>query len=179
MLKILAIDPGYDRCGLAVLKKDRGEQLIFSDCLTTRSGDPYPERLLAIGQGIERALTRHQPDLVAVEKLFFAANRKTAGRVSEVRGLIIYLAAKHDLPVVEYTPLEIKETVAGFGRAGKKQVAEMVARLIKLPVKKYLDDELDAVAVGLTAAARYLPAAGQGGYPHLNRKTIAKEYPLC
>lgn len=163
---ILAIDPGYDRCGVAVLEKtNRGEKLLFSTCVITHPGDPYETRLLTIGQTIAKYLDEWQPDLVALEKLFFATNQKTATKISEVRGAILYLAAKHGAEIVEFTPLEIKQTVTGFGQASKKQICEMVPRLIKIETKPRHDDEFDAIAVGLTAAALY---------PHLASKTVAK-----
>jgi crossover junction endodeoxyribonuclease RuvC len=153
---ILAIDPGYDRCGVAVIKKTpHGETLLYSNCITTAAGDDYPERLKQVGTEIEKQIIKWQPDLVALEKLFFAANQKTATKVSEVRGVLIYLTAKHGKELAEYTPLQIKQTVAGFGQANKKQVTEMVKRLIKLETKPKHDDEFDAIAIGLTACAHF------------------------
>jgi crossover junction endodeoxyribonuclease RuvC len=153
---VLAIDPGFDRCGVAVIKKGaRGETLLFSTCITTNADDDYSERLLAVGREIEKQIIKWQPDLVALEKLFFTTNQKTATKISEVRGMIIYLVAKQGKELVEYTPLQIKQTVAGFGQAGKKQVTEMVKRLIKLETAPKYDDEFDAIAIGLTACAHF------------------------
>lgn len=154
-MRVLAIDPGYDRCGVAVIEKEKGrESLLFSTCVATKASDNYPERLRQVGESLKKFFADWQPNCVAIEKLFFATNRKTANQVSEVRGMIIYLAASAGLEVVEYTPLEIKQTVAGFGGANKKQVAEMVRRLVKFKKEKVLDDEYDAIAVGLTACSR-------------------------
>lgn len=154
-MRILSIDPGYDRCGVAVIEKlSHGETLLYSTCITTDKKDDYPTRLLQVGKALEKVLEEWQPDLVALEKLFFATNRKTANQVSEVRGMIIYLGTKAKKEIVEYTPMEIKQTVAGFGGANKKQVTEMVKRLIKMKTTPKLDDEFDAIAVGLTASAR-------------------------
>lgn len=160
-MRVLAIDPGYDRCGVAVIEKAPGEEkLLYSSCITTHSGDDYSVRLLDVGQEFEKLIKEWQPNLVALEKLFFATNRKTANQVSEVRGVLIFLATKHGKEIIEFTPMQIKQTVAGWGGANKKQVAEMVKRLIKLKEKPKLDDEYDAIAVGLTACALY---------PQLNR----------
>src|SRR3970282_910909 len=90
------------------------------------------------------------PDAFTAEKLFLSANQKTAMRVSEARGVIIYEAAKAGLPVREFTPLEIKMAVTGYGKSTKDQVSFMVRKLISFPDKKTIDDELDAVAAGLT-----------------------------
>lgn len=165
-MRLLAIDPGYDRCGLAVLEKTTsGEKLIFSTCLTTRNGDEYATRLVAIGQAVKKQLETWQPEIVALEKLFFSANQKTATKISEVRGVLIYLATEARAQVLEFTPLEIKQTVTGFGQANKKQIMEMIPRLIKLETVPKYDDEYDAIAVGLTALALY---------PQLARQSIAK-----
>lgn len=90
---------------------------------------------------------------MAMEELFFTNNAKTALRVAEVRGMLIYLAAKHKIPLVEYNPLAIKIAITGYGRATKPQVLKMVEKLIKIPQKTILDDEYDAIALGLTALA--------------------------
>ena len=151
---ILGIDPGYERCGAALLQKTaRGETLLDSSCLTTEAKLPYAERLLAIGAGVSALIKEWQPTHLAMEKVFFANNQKTAGQVGEVRGVILYLAAQSNLRIVEFTPLQIKQTVAGHGRADKRQVAAMVRRLITLPHEPGYDDEFDAIAVALTLAA--------------------------
>lgn len=151
---ILSVDPGYDRCGLAVIEKTaRGDKLLASACVSTNPKDDYPKRLKQVGDAVEQYLKEWRPDAVALEKLFFATNRKTANQVSEVRGMIIFLAARAGKTIYEYTPLQIKQTVAGFGQASKKQVAQMVKRLVTLTREPDYDDEYDAIAVGLTASA--------------------------
>lgn len=152
---VLGIDPGYERLGAAILEKTSGgEHLLYSTCLQTAAKLTFPTRLAQLGREIEKLLAEWQPDCLAIEKVFFAKNQKTASQVSEVRGMLLYLAGRQNLPVIEYAPLEIKQTVAGYGQASKDQVAQMVKRLIKLKnIPKY-DDEMDAIAVGLTALAR-------------------------
>lgn len=165
-MRIIGIDPGYDRLGMAMVEKNGGaEQVVFSACLTSDKKAGLPARYLSLGQELERLIRKYRPDKLAIEKLFFTTNQKTASQVSEVRGFIIYLAAKSSLDVVEYTPLQIKSTITGYGKADKNQVIEMVKRLVKLNDSKKTDDEYDAIAVALTALAR-LPASeanGNGG----------------
>jgi crossover junction endodeoxyribonuclease RuvC len=154
-MKIIGADPGYDRLGVAVLESGRQPQVIYSTCLQTPKGEFAP-RLVKLGEEFQKILTAHQPDYLAIEKLFFMSNQKTAGRVSEVRGLIIYLAAKAGLKVAECAPTEIKLSITGYGRADKKQVAAMLEKLVKLPARRRHDDEYDAIAVALTVASQNL-----------------------
>lgn len=153
-MKILAIDPGYDRLGLAVLEKQSGkESALFSACIVTDREQPHEKRLHTIGDEITKAIKKWKPNAVALETLFLITNHKTAMRVAEARGVILYETARANLPVFEYTPLQIKIAVTGYGRSDKRQVTEMVEKLITLPVRKRFDDEYDAIAVGLTCIA--------------------------
>ncbi|MFA6476331.1 MAG: crossover junction endodeoxyribonuclease RuvC [Candidatus Paceibacterota bacterium] len=158
---VLGIDPGYDRLGVALVKKDGGkEELIFSDCFLSSPKDALGERLLSIGNKLEKLIKEYKPDAVATEKLYFTVNQKTAMAVAEARGVISYLSAKHKISLTEYTPPEIKLTVTGYGNANKKQVAEMVPRLIKISKRIKYDDEYDAIAIALTHLAIH-PAKGK------------------
>lgn len=151
---ILGIDPGYDRLGVALVKKDGGkEKLIFSDCFLSDNKKTLAERLLEVGNQLEKLIKEYRPAMVATEKLYFTVNQKTALAVAEARGVISYLSAKHKIPLFEYTPPEIKLTVTGYGNANKKQVAEMVPRLIKISKTVKYDDEYDAIAIALTHLA--------------------------
>lgn len=155
-MKVLAIDPGYGRCGVAVVEKTpQGETLLYSDCIETASGDEFTERLAAVASHCQAILKEQRPDCLALEKLFFTKNQKTAMHVAEVRGALIQIAASHDLPVFEYGPGEIKSAIAGSGRADKKQIEAMIKLLIRIekPIKH--DDEYDAIAVGLTHLAHH------------------------
>ena len=154
-MKILSIDPGYDRCGVAVLEKGEGgkESLVFSDCIKTNNKDDFSKRLFQIGKRLEEIIEEYSPSVVAVEKLFFNTNQKTAMNVSQVRGMIIYVGEKSGLNVLEYTPLQIKIAITGYGRSDKSQVTKMVPNLIKVEKEIKLDDEWDAIAVGLTCFA--------------------------
>ena len=156
-MKILSIDPGYERVGVAVLEKTSGgagqEKLIYSNCFKTDKGLPFLERLELVGNEVERVIKKYKPEAFAIEKLFFNTNQKTATNVSEVRGALIYIALKNKLKVFEYTPLQIKSAVAGDGHADKTQVIAMVENLIKIKEDIKYDDEYDAIAVGLTCFA--------------------------
>ena len=152
---VLGIDPGYERLGLAVVKQEAGKvELLYSDCFTTDKKTIFSERLLALGNEIEKILTEWRPEVVATEKLFFTVNQKTAMNVAEARGVINYLCAKFNLPVVEYTPLEIKTCITGYGSADKKQMIGMIPKLIKIEKEIRHDDEYDAIGVALTHLAR-------------------------
>lgn len=153
---ILGIDPGYERIGIAVLEKnpgDRKEKLLYSTCFKTSASLSFPERLLLIGQEVGTTIKKWQPKILAIEKLYFENNAKTAMGVSEARGTIIYIASLNGLTISEYTPLQIKSAVAGHGRAEKREVHSMVKKLITLPENIRQDDEIDAIAIGLTGFA--------------------------
>lgn len=151
--RVIGIDPGYDRLGVAVIEKRHKEEVIFSTCLQTDRKDSLPERYQEMGQGLEKIIKQYRPGKLAIEKLFFTTNQKTAIQVSEMRGIIIYLALQANLAIVEFTPLQVKSTITGYGKADKKQVIEMVKKLVKLDESKRHDDEYDAIAVALTALA--------------------------
>jgi len=150
----MGIDPGYDRLGVALIKKEGGkEELLFSDCFTSNSKQKLGERLLKIGTELEKLIKKYKPDTAVTEKLYFTVNQKTAMAVAEARGMISYLCAKNNIPLFEYTPPEIKMTVTGYGNANKKQISEMVPKLIKITKKIKYDDEFDAIAIALTHIA--------------------------
>ena len=158
----MAIDPGYDRLGAAVLEpKAPQPTLLFSACLTSRRDQTLAERLLALGDELEKVITRWRPTTLALEKLFFATNRKTASAVAEARGMILYLAAKHHLSVSEFSPPAIKLAVAGHGRADKAAIIRMVPRLIALPHQP----RQDAGTTAMATASRRLP---KKSFPHLS-----------
>jgi len=155
-LRVLGIDPGYERLGLAVLEKNAEGKIsvIYSTCFQTSSKSPFEERVFVLGEEIRRLLNTYQPSLCALESLFFNTNQKTAINVASVRGVILFLAQSSGVQTREYTPLQIKIAVTGYGRSSKNQMVEMVKRLV--PIKKEIkhDDEYDAVAVGITCLAQ-------------------------
>jgi len=153
-MRVLSIDPGYERLGIAILDGPTGnETLQHSDCFRTSAKTPHSERLNAIREEIDRLIKTLHPTTLALETLYFNINQKTAMKVAEVRGTIIATAAAHSLEVAEYTPGQIKIAITGYGKSDKKQVMQMTQKLIKVPDKKILDDEYDAIAVGITAIA--------------------------
>ncbi len=148
---IIAIDPGYERLGIAVLEKTTAkEELLFSECFKTDAKEKHEIRLKLIGGEIEKITKKYKPEALAIETLFFKTNAKTAMKVSEARGVIMYEASKNGLVVTEFTPLQIKVAVTGYGKSEKDQVTAMVKRLIKITAPIKYDDEYDAIAVGLT-----------------------------
>jgi crossover junction endodeoxyribonuclease RuvC len=165
-LRILGVDPGYGRMGVAVLEKSlKGkEQLLFSDCIETSPKDSIYNRFKTIGQEIAKIIEKFDPQEMALESLFISKNQKTAMRVAEVRGVILYEALKKDLHIFEYTPLEIKSSLTGDGTSDKVRIIKMIHLLIQVPKKISLDDEYDAIAVALT---------------HSARRTSAKQRKIC
>jgi crossover junction endodeoxyribonuclease RuvC len=152
---ILGIDPGYDRLGIAVVKKPRKgkETVMYSSCFETSRNDKIYRRLNEIGKEIARVMDKFKPQAVALETLFITKNQKTAMRVAEARGIIIYEATKRDMDIFEYSPMEIKTAITGDGASDKTRMVKMVHLLVSTPKKK-LDDEYDAIAVALTCSAR-------------------------
>ena len=155
-MRVLAIDPGYDRLGVAVMELIAGkEKLLFSTCLETTRTDTLPDRLHTLGVSITKLLKDFKPDTVAIETLFFNKNIKTAIGVAQARGMLLYLAKDARCTVYEFGPQEIKVAVTGYGNATKDAVYSMVTRLVADVPKNALDDEYDAIAVGITCLAQY------------------------
>ncbi len=154
-MRVLAIDPGYGRCGVAVIEKEDGkEKLMYSSCIETSAKDEFPARLAVIVKECARLLRAHKPDALALEKLYVTKNQKTAMRVAEVRGALIAAAARAGVPIFEYTPGEVKSAAAGTGRADKQAVVKMLHALVIIPEGIRHDDEYDAIAIGITHLAR-------------------------
>lgn len=155
-MRVLAFDPGYERLGVAVLEKEHGkEKLIYSDCIRTKASLTFPERLEEIGSSAEALIARWAPDAVALEQVFFEKNAKTAMQIAEVRGVLTFISAIHKVPVLEYAPAAVKVAITGYGKSDKAAVSLMVAKLVSLQDKKRLDDEVDAIAVGITCLASW------------------------
>lgn len=153
-MRILSIDPGVERVGIAILEKKEGkEHLVHSECFKTSSRLPHNERLTLIGTRVEELIQEHNPKSLAIEKLFFEKNTTTAMAVSEAKGVIVYEASKKGLVVFEYTPLQIKVAITGYGKSDKKAIMDMVPRIIQVPSRTMIDDEVDAIAIGLTCFA--------------------------
>jgi crossover junction endodeoxyribonuclease RuvC len=152
--RILAFDPGFERLGVAVVERQNNKEvLVYSDCIRTSAKLSFPDRLAVLGREAVRLIKEFRPDAMALEEIFFAKNEKTAIKIAEVRGMLSYIASSSGLGFYEYTPLEVKVAITGYGKSDKSAIALMVPKLILLPPKKRLDDELDAIAVALTCLA--------------------------
>lgn len=152
---LIAIDPGYGRIGIAIMEKKptEKERVVFSECFTTSSQDAFIERLHKIGNRINELIATYSPTIMAIENLFFTTNQKTAMRVAEVRGALLYIARANNLSVDEFTPKEIKVAVTGYGSGTKEDIMFMVPKLVSVDITNMIDDEVDAIAVGLTCFA--------------------------
>lgn len=150
MNRVLGIDPGFDRIGIAILDK---EKAVFSCCIETDRKSSHEKRLLRIGEELEKIIKKWKPSDLAIEKLFFNQNTTNALKVAEARGVILLEAAKAGLNVYEYSPQAVKIAVTGHGRADKRAVERMTRKLVTLDEVKKLDDELDAIALGITHLA--------------------------
>ena len=151
---ILGIDPGYGRLGIAIIKKTKGtEILIHSECFETKTNIPHPHRLLLIANKVKDIIKEFSPDQLAIENLLFGRNQKTALKVAEARGVILSEAARANIALSEHNPKQIKLAVTGYGKSDKLQVIDMLHKIFKMKSKKKFDDEYDAIAVALTAAA--------------------------
>ncbi|MBI2474425.1 MAG: crossover junction endodeoxyribonuclease RuvC [Candidatus Taylorbacteria bacterium] len=153
-MKILAIDPGYDRMGLAILTGDASKPVVVhSECVVTNRKDENSARLWTIVKRLENVIKEFKPETMAVETLLFSVNQKTAIGVAEARGAIICEAGRFGIPVLSLNPNQIKVAVTGYGASKKQGVTDMVKRLAKTrPDIKY-DDEYDAIAIGIAGLA--------------------------
>jgi len=154
--RVLGIDPGYERLGIAIIEKLSGgkESYVYSECFKTSSKEEHHLRLSKIQKIVESYIKKYNPNALAIESLFLNTNQKTAIKVAEARGVVLATCSSFGMDVYEYTPLQIKTAVTGYGRSEKSQVMSMVGKLIKLPEgKKWQDDEYDAIAVALTCFA--------------------------
>ncbi len=150
LMVILGIDPGYAIVGWGVIRGESGRftPLNFGS-VETPAGTPFSERLTLIYGEVSRLLAQYRPAVMAVEKLYFQNNRTTAIAVAEARGVVLLAAAQAGVPVAEYTPMQIKNAVTGYGKAKKPQVMEMTRRLLRLAAVPKPDDTADALAVAI------------------------------
>lgn len=150
--KIIAIDPGYDRCGVAIVSEVSGKaSVLFSTCITSDKSEEQYLRLTSIFKQLETIVKKHKPSHLAIETLFFSVNKKTAIKVAEARGAILTLAGLHNLSLIELSPQAIKIAMTGVGNASKEQVQKMVQLTVSLPKESKLDDEIDAIALGVAS----------------------------
>ena len=153
-MRIIGIDPGFARLGYAVIDQIGGAQkLIDYGCLETKKDLSLSRRLLLMADGLRDLVKKHEPRLAAVEELFFFKNLKTAIDVAQARGAILLLLEELGLPVVELTPLQVKQSLTGYGRADKQQIARLLKIILKIPEKIKYDDSTDAMAIALAGLA--------------------------
>ncbi len=150
---ILGIDPGYAITGFGVIQfEDRRLVALDYGVIKTEAHTPFPERLLAIDQALSSLSSHYRPDCFVIEELFFSRNTTTAIGTAQARGVAVVAAARANLPVYEYTPMQVKLAVTGYGRAEKKQMQEMVRVLLRLKEQPKPDDAADALAVAICHA---------------------------
>jgi crossover junction endodeoxyribonuclease RuvC len=148
-MKILGIDPGSARIGYGLIEKENsGLKFIKAGLLKISSKDKN-QRLVELEKSLSQLLKKEKPDLAILEKLYFMKNMKTALEVAQSRGILTLMLIKYKIPLLEYTPLEIKQAITGYGLADKKSVARMVAKILKMgKISKY-DDVSDALAAAI------------------------------
>jgi crossover junction endodeoxyribonuclease RuvC len=152
-MRVLGIDCGTERTGYGVIESDGCEhRLVAAGVIRTHSAAPLAERLLAIARGLREVIGEHRPEAAAVEQVFHAVNAKTALKLAHVRGVALLAIAEAGLELGEYSPLEVKTSVVGYGRAEKRQVQMMVGSLTGLEKPLASEDASDAVAVAICHA---------------------------
>ena len=147
----LGLDPGLAITGYGLVRETSGGELVLVayGAITTPAGDPLPQRLLAIADELDGLLAEYEPDVVAIEELFFCRNVTTALIVGQARGVAMLTVARHGLPLFEYKPMAVKQAVSGYGNASKAQVQEMVRLILHLDEVPQPDDAADGVAVAI------------------------------
>jgi crossover junction endodeoxyribonuclease RuvC len=152
-MRILGIDCGTEYTGYGLIESDgRMHQMIAAGFIHTSPKDPLHARLLVIARDLRQVIGAHHPESAAVEEVFYAQNAKTALKLSHARGVVLLTIAEAGLPVGEYSPLEVKTSVVGYGRAEKQQVKKMVHSLLRLEAQIESEDACDAIAVAICHA---------------------------
>lgn len=150
-MQVIGIDPGTAITGYGILREEESGELTVVDygIVETSADLPMPERLLVLYQELQKILTLHRPEIGAVEKLFFQRNVRTAISVGQARGVALLAMAERQMSIAEYSPSEVKQAVAGYGGAEKRQVQEMVKALLYMDQIPQPDDAADALAVAI------------------------------
>lgn len=149
-MRVLGIDCGSERTGYGIIESDGvGHRMVASGVIQTSPKSPFEKRLLAIAGGLRALIQEHSPECAAVEGIFYSANVKTALQLAHVRGVALLALAEAGIEVAAYSPLEVKISVVGYGRAEKKQVQMMVQMLLQLPAQPESEDACDALAVAI------------------------------
>ncbi len=152
-MRIIGIDPGTATTGYSILETKNGEiSLLDYGCIRTPAGLPQSSRLNQIAKDLSTLIKEYKPQKAAIEKLFFKKNIKTAMQVSEARGVMLQKLEEKEIPTDEYTPLEVKTSICGYGKADKKMVQQMVKLILNLDTEPKPDDAADAIAIGICLA---------------------------
>ena len=152
-MRILGIDPGFAITGYSIIDYQGNKfKLIDSGAVTTKAGVSFPLRLTKIYDDLSMIIDEYKPDAISVEELFFNNNVKTAINVAQARGVVLVVGCQKQIPTYEYTPLQIKQAVAGYGRADKIQVQKMVKAILKVDKLPKLDDTTDSMAAAICHA---------------------------
>lgn len=147
---ILGIDPGYATLGYGVVEFKAGRyKSLEHGAIVTKAGIEFPRRLEIIYQRLDELIKKYNPDYSSIEKLFFQNNQKTAINVAEARGVVLLALQQNSIKIYEYTPLQVKSAITGYGKAEKKQVMEMTKRLLNLKEIPKPDDAADALALAI------------------------------
>lgn len=164
---ILGIDPGYAIVGWGVIEYKAGRfRTLGYGAITTPASMPMEKRFLSIYQSLEQIVKKYRPEYLSIEKLFFTTNAKTAIDVAQARGVILLCCTQNGLDIFEYTPLQVKQAITGYGKAIKKQVMEMSRVLLNLPSVPKPDDTADALALAICHAHSF--------HSLLNKNTLAR-----
>ena len=156
-MRIIGVDPGTATTGFGIIEYDHGRQtFVDAGVITTPAGQPMPERLVTIHTELAQVIRQTRPQEAAVELLYFATNVTTAISVGQARGVILLALDEAHLIAAEYTPMQVKQAVTGYGGAKKPQIQEMVRVLLKLPVIPRPDDAADALAIAITHAGQHM-----------------------
>ncbi len=154
---ILGIDPGSTRAGYGLIKKEKGGLKFLKAGLLKVSAENKNQRLVDLEKSFSDLLKKEKPDLAVLETIYFMKNLKTAVEVAQARGVLTLTIVKHKIPLLECSPLKIKQGVTGYGRADKKAVAKMVSRILKINNPGWLDDVTDALAAAIVGAHQKSP----------------------
>lgn len=153
IVTILGVDPGIADTGYGVIKKLNGRlEVIDYGCIKTKAQSPTQDRLVQIYKSLNQIIKKYRPDVVGVEKLFFAKNSKTALTVGQARGVIVLAVGQNKLELQEPTPLQVKLALTSYGQASKQQVKQMVKTILRLEVPPKSDDAADALAIAISCA---------------------------
>ncbi len=155
-MRIIGIDPGYAIVGFGIIEYNKSRfSVVDYGAVTTPAGMHFNTRLMEIYNDLCYILDKFKPDFLAIERLYFTSNQKTAIDVAQARGIVLLAAKQRDIPVFEYTPLQVKQSVTGYGKAIKKQVQEMTRRILNLDEIPKPDDTADALAIAICHAHSY------------------------